>query len=85
MGFGIFALLAALAIAVFGLFGRYALDLRKEQKYRQMWGAVFIAVLPVEAVLLLLAPFDQSAMILKLIALAICGAILGAAASLWAG
>jgi hypothetical protein len=41
--------------------------------------------LPVEAVLLLLAPFDQSAMILKLIALAICGAILGAAASLWAG
>jgi hypothetical protein len=85
MGFGIFALLAALAVAIFGLFGRYALDAGKEQKYGQMWGAVFFAVLPVEAVLLLLAPVDQSAMIPKLIALAICGAILGAAASLWAG
>jgi hypothetical protein len=74
----------AICIAVFGLLGRHAVEMKGKKNYREMWGAFSLSVLP--AVLFLLwAGSGESSVVARNLILMPAGAILGACALAWAG
>jgi hypothetical protein len=74
----------AICIAVFGLLGKHALDMKGKKNYREMWGAFSLSVMP--AVLFLLwAASGESSMVARNLILMPAGAIFGACALAWAG
>jgi hypothetical protein len=78
------ALPIAISIAVFGLLGMHALDMKGEKNYREMWGALSLSVLPT-VLFLLWAASGESSMAARNLILMPAGAIIGACAFAWAG
>jgi hypothetical protein len=75
----------AISIAVFGLLGKHALDMKGKKNYREMWGAFSLSMLP--AVLFLLwAASGESSMAARNLILIPAGAIIGGGCAFaWAG
>jgi len=78
------ALPIAISIAVFGLLGKYALDMKGKENYRQMWGALSLSVLPL-ALFLLWADSGESSMIARNMVLIPAGPIIGACVFVYTG
>jgi hypothetical protein len=74
----------AISIAVFGLLGKHALDMKREKNYREMWGAFSLSVLP-GVLFLLWAASGESTVAARNLILIPSGAIIGACAFAWAG
>jgi hypothetical protein len=76
--------LAALAIAVFSVFGRRAVDMWDKGRYREVASSVFLGLLPVAFWMLWLTNGDAALMQRNLI-LGLTGAAIGAAGFIWVG
>jgi hypothetical protein len=74
----------AISIAVFGLLGKHALDMKGKKNYREMWGAFSLSLLPA-ALFLLWAASGEPSMVARNWILMPAGAIIGACAFAWAG
>jgi hypothetical protein len=74
----------AICIAVFGLLGKHALDMKGKKNYREMWGAFSLSVLPAVLFLLWVAS-GESSVVARNLVLMPAGAILGACAFAWVG
>lgn len=80
----ILAGLATLALAVFSLLGRRAVDMWDKGKYQEVASSVFWAMLPVACWMLWLSSGDTS-MLHRNLLLGAIGAIIGAAGLIWIG
>jgi len=78
------ALPVAIAIAVFGLLGRHALEMRAKHNYREMWGAVTLSLLP-SAIFLLIVASGEPSMLTRNLLLVPAGALIGACVFVYAG
>lgn len=67
----------AIALGIFGLLGRHALEMRTKQNYREMWGATTLSLLPA-AIFCLWAASGESSMLTRNYLLIPAGAIIGA-------
>jgi hypothetical protein len=85
MGTGTLAIITAFAGILAAAFIRHAFDMRKEQKYREMVGAVFWGMLPLGVVCLVWAATGDSPMRLQNSLLGLVGAAIGASAFVWLG
>jgi hypothetical protein len=79
------AIALAFATAVLGVFGKYAMDMRRDGKYREMWSNVCWSVLPVVVVAILWAANGDAAVDTRNIGLGLVGAIAGASLLIWVG
>src|ERR1700730_14662634 len=77
-------ILLAISIAVFGLFGKYALDMRRDHNYRASWGWALWAILPGFLPALYFASQGMPVNI-RNITLGAIGAVAGACAAIWIG
>jgi len=75
----------ALAIALFSVIGNYAREMYKEHKYREMFGAIFCAVLPIAVFGIFWAATESPSEMARNITLGIVGAVLGASGLIWLG
>lgn len=78
------ALPIAIALAIFTLLARHALDMRTKQNYREMWGSASLALLPA-AVFCLFVASGEPSMLARNYLLIPAGALLGACAFVYAG
>jgi hypothetical protein len=75
----------ALAVAVFGVIVNHAREMYKDQKYREMAGALFLAVVPVVIFGLFWAANENPSIMARDVTLGLVGAVLGACALVWVG
>jgi hypothetical protein len=86
MGSGTLAIITAFAGILAAAFLRHAFDMRKEQKYREMAGSIFWAMVPLGVVCLIWAQTTGDAPMWVQNALLGCiGAAIGASAFVWLG
>jgi hypothetical protein len=78
------ALPIAVVLGIFTLLAKHALDMRTKQNYREMWGALSLALLPA-AVFWLIVVSGGSSMVERNILLMPVGALVGAVVYAWAG
>jgi hypothetical protein len=79
-----FALLLPLSLAIFGLFGKYSFDMRRDHKYRESWAWACWAILPGFLSALYLTS-EGVPVEVRNIALGSLGAAIGACAAIWLG
>jgi hypothetical protein len=75
----------ALAIAIFGVIANHARDMYKDKKYREMFGTLFWAVVPIAIFCLFWVVNEHPSTMARNITLGLVGAVLGAAALIWSG
>jgi hypothetical protein len=85
MNMGIVAFSLAIALALFALLGRHAMEVRKERNYQEFWGTLFWAMLLITLPTILWTTISDVSMLTKLIALGLAGAVVGATAFVWLG
>lgn len=78
-------ILVPLAIAVFGVVGKFAMDRYNERKFREMFGSLFWAILPIALAALFWATIETSPDMARNIVLGILGGLVGACALIWLG
>jgi hypothetical protein len=67
----------AVAIAIFTILARHALEMRTKQNYREMWGAIFLGILPA-VVFCFFVGIGEPSMLVRNYLLIPAGAIIGA-------
>ncbi len=75
----------ALAVAVFGVIANHAREVYKERKYREMFGTLFWAVVPIAIISLIWVANENPLVMARTITLGFVGAALGAFALIWCG
>jgi hypothetical protein len=85
MGNTSFYLLGPLVVGWFTLFGRRALEMRKEAKFRESWADVLWAILPALIFALYSYSTSEANVEARNITLGVLGAFAGAAAAIWVG
>lgn len=75
----------ALAIAIFGVIANHAREMYRDRKYREMFGTLFWATVPLVLFGLFWVYNDHPPIMARNITLGILGAALGAFALVWAG
>src|SRR5690348_13965755 len=73
------------AIALSGIIGNHARDMYKEKKFREMYGAIFWAVLPIAVFAIFWVATEDPPVMARNIVLGIIGAALGAVSLIWGG
>jgi hypothetical protein len=80
-----FALLLPVSLAIFGLFGKFSLDMRRDQDYQASWGWAFWAVLPSLLAAFYLTSDAAMSIPARNIVLGLLGGIVGVCAAIWLG
>ena len=82
---GVLLIALPLAIAIFGVLFRSALEVRRDANYRGMWGTIFWSIVPCAVVALIWASNGDAPEMVRNITLGLVGAMLGASALIWGG
>jgi hypothetical protein len=75
----------ALAIAIFGVVANHAREMYRDKKYREMFGTLFWAFVPIAMFSLFWIANENPSIMMRNITLGFIGAVLGASALIWAG
>jgi len=75
----------AVTIAVFGVIANHAREMYKDRKYREMFGTLFWAVVPIAIFGLFWVTNENPSTMARNIILGIIGAVLGGCALIWVG
>lgn len=75
----------AVTIAVFGVIANHAREMYKDRKYREMFGTLFWAVVPIAIFGLFWVANENPSTMARNIILGIIGAVLGGCALIWVG
>lgn len=79
------AVLLPISLAIFGLFGKFAFDMRRDRNYRASWGWSVCAILPGLLSAIYLTSELAVPVQLRNLLLGSLGAVVGACAAIWIG
>jgi hypothetical protein len=86
VGMGIYSAVSlALAVAVFSVIGSHAREMYRDRRYREMFGALFWAIVPIAIFSIVWAVNENPSTMGRNILLGFVGAVLGAVALIWIG
>jgi hypothetical protein len=74
-----------LAIAIFGVIANHAREMYRDKKYREMFGTLFWAVVPIAVFCIFWVANENPTIMARNITLGLVGAVLGAVALIWIG
>jgi hypothetical protein len=79
------AICLPISLAAFGLFGKFAFDMKRDKNFRSAWGWSFWAVCPGFLSALYLASNPGMAMELRNVVLGVLGGAVGMCGAIWLG